>query len=73
MPQITAKISDSTVASLDHAAQTLHRSRADIVRQAIAMYLDDFDDICVSIDRLMDPADETLDWQEARRALLADD
>ncbi|MBW2187337.1 MAG: CopG family transcriptional regulator [Desulfobacteraceae bacterium 4572_35.2] len=73
MPQITARLSDSTVVSLDHAAQTLHRTRADIVRQAIEMYLDDFDDISVSIDRLKDPADETLDWQEARRALLADD
>ena len=52
MPQITAKISDATVASLDHAAQILHRSRADIVRQAIAMYLDDFVDISISIDRL---------------------
>ena len=73
MPQITARLSDSTVVSLDHAAQTLHRTRADIVRQAIEMYLDDFDDISVSIDRLKDPADETLDWQEARHALLADD
>ncbi len=73
MPQITARLSDSTVVSLDHAAQTLHRSRADIVRQAIEMYLEDFNDISISIDRLKDPADEIIDWQEARRVLLADD
>jgi len=51
----------------------LHRSRADIVRQAVEMYLEDFNDISVSIDRLKDPADETVDWQEARRVLLAED
>ncbi|MEA3465134.1 MAG: ribbon-helix-helix protein, CopG family [Thermodesulfobacteriota bacterium] len=73
MPQITARLSDLTVDSLDHVAQTLHRSRADIVRQAVEMYLEDFNDLSVSIDRLKDPADETLDWQEARRVLLADD
>ncbi len=73
MPQITARLSDSMVMSLDRAAQTLRRSRADIVRQAVEMYLEDFDDISVSIDRLKDPADETLVWQEARRVLLADD
>ena len=73
MPQITARFSDATVASLDQAAQMLHRSRADIVRQAVEMYLEDFNDISVSIDRLKDPADETVDWQEARRVLLAED
>ncbi|GAB4173425.1 MAG: hypothetical protein Kow00100_15060 [Geothermobacteraceae bacterium] len=73
MPQITARLPDEVVAALDRAAQQLHRSRADIVRQAIESYIEDFDDLNVAIDRLRDPADETIDWQEARRALLAED
>ena len=73
MSQITARIPDEVVQALDRAAQTLHRSRADIIRQAIEAYIEDFDDISVAIERLRDPLDESIDWQEARRALLAQD
>ena len=70
MSQITARISEDILRSLDNAAKTLQRSRADIIRQAIESYLEDFDDIAISLERLRDPSDETLDWDEAKRALL---
>jgi predicted DNA-binding protein len=73
MSQITARLSEEVVGALDRAAKTLHRSRADVVRQAIEQYLEDFDDLSVAIDRLRDPTDETVNWETARRALLADD
>ncbi|MBM9538430.1 ribbon-helix-helix protein, CopG family [Desulfobulbus alkaliphilus] len=73
MSQITARLPDEVVLALDHAARTLNRSRADVVRQAIESYLEDFDDLNAAIERLRDPADETIDWQEARRVLLAQD
>lgn len=73
MSQITARIPDSLVDSLDRAAQSLHRSRAEIIRQAIEAYLEDFDDISIALDRLSDPTDETISWEEARRALLNKD
>jgi RHH-type rel operon transcriptional repressor/antitoxin RelB len=73
MAQITARLPDEVVLALDRAAQTLHRSRADIIRQAIEAYMEDFDDLSVAIERLRDPSDEVVDWQEARRALLAED
>ncbi len=73
MSQITARLPDEIVTALDRAAQSLHRSRADIIRQAIEAYLEDFDDLSIAIDRLRDPSDETVDWQEARRVLLAGD
>ena len=73
MSQVTARLPEDVVSSLDRAALRLHRSRADIIRQAIECYLEDFEDLSVAIDRLRDPADECLDWQEARRALLAAD
>ena len=73
MAQITARLPDEVVLALDRAAQTLHRSRADIIRQAIEVYMEDFDDLSVAIERLRDPSDEVVDWQEARRALLAED
>ncbi len=73
MSQITARLSDDVLRSLDHAAKTLKRSRAEIVRQAIESYLEDFEDLHVSLGRLRDPADETIDWRKARRALLDQD
>lgn len=73
MPQVTARLPDEVVAALDHAAQKLHRSRADIIRQAIETYIEDFDDLSVALQRLQDPTDESVDWEEARRALLAED
>lgn len=73
MSQVTARLPDDVVEALDRAAQTLHRSRADIIRQAIEAYIEDFDDLSVAIERLRDPLDESIDWQEAKCALLAED
>jgi predicted DNA-binding protein len=73
MSQITARLPDTVVSALDKAAQTLHRSRADVIRQAIEAYLEDFGDLSVAIERLQDPTDETLDWEDAKRALLSKD
>ncbi|MCK4623190.1 MAG: ribbon-helix-helix protein, CopG family [Desulfuromonadales bacterium] len=72
MSQITARLPDEVISALDRAAQSLHRSRADIIRQAIEAYIEDFDDLSVAIERLRDPSDESIDWQEAKRALLAE-
>ncbi len=73
MSQVTARLPDEIVTALDHAAQTLHRSRADVIRQAIEAYLEDFGDLSVAIERLKDPSDECLNWEEAKRALLSED
>jgi len=70
MVQITARLPDSVISSLDAAAARLRRSRAEVVRQAIEYYLEDFDDISQAIDVLRDPADPVLDWEAAKRDLL---
>jgi len=73
MSQITARLPEGMVKEIDHAAQVLHRSRADIVRKAIEIYLEDFDDLNTTIDRLRDPADRSMDWEQAKRELLTAD
>ncbi len=73
MRRITARLSDELVEALDAAAAELKRSRADIVRQALERYLEDFDDIAVALERLRDPADPVLDWNRVRHELLAAD
>ena len=70
MSQITARIPDDLVEALDAAAAELNRSRAALVRQALERYLEDYKDLSVAIERLRDPSDPVLDWDEVRNELL---
>ena len=70
MGQITVRFADEVVEVLDAAAKALGRSRAEIVGQAVARYLEDFDDLTVALERLRDPTDQMLDWDEVRQVLL---
>ena len=73
MAQITARVPDEVAEALDAAAATLNRSRAAVIRQALESYLEDFDDLTVALERLRDPSDPVLDWDEVRRELLDSD
>ncbi len=73
MAQITARLPDDLVTALDGAASQLRRTRADVVRQAIEYYLDDFEDVAAASTALQDPADPVLDWACVRRDLLDQD
>ena len=73
MNQITARLPDEMIDALDEAARSLRRTRAEIVRQAIELYLEDYQDPNAAIEALRDPADEVLDWEEVRAALLDPD
>lgn len=70
MSQITARLPDELVASLDQVATELRRTRADVVRQAVEYYLDDYEDVSRAIEVLRDPADPVLDWEAVKRDLL---
>lgn len=70
MSQITARLPDELVASLDQVASKLRRTRADVVRQAVEYYLDDYEDLSRAIEVLRDPADPVLDWEAVKRDLL---
>lgn len=73
MTQITARVPDGLVEALDAAATQLKRSRAAVVRQALERYLEDFDDLAMAVERLRDPCDPVLDWDDVRRDLLDTD
>ncbi len=68
MSQITARIPDQLVHELDAAARRLMRRRAQVIRQAIEAYLDDHEDLRIAQERLQDPGDPVLDWEEVRIA-----
>jgi transposase len=73
MTQVSARLTDDLVKGIDEAAKRMHRSRADVIRLAIEYYLDDIEDLRLAMDRLKDPADPILDWDEVKRELLAED
>lgn len=70
MRQISVRLPDELVAALDEAAAKLHRTRAEIIRQAVEYYLDDFEDISRTVEVMHDPADPILDWETAKHELL---
>lgn len=71
MTQITARLPENLVKSLDSAARQLKRTRADIVRQAVEYYLDDLEDLSRALEVLRDPSDPVLDWEKVKLELLA--
>ena len=71
--QVTARLPDPLVEALDRASTELRRSRADVIRLAVEHYLEDFDDLSAAIDRLLDPTDPVLDWDQVRREVLDTD
>ena len=73
MSQVTARVPDELVDALDAAAAQLKHSRAEIIRRALERYLEDFQDLEIAMERLLDPADPVLDWEEVRDGLLDSD
>jgi RHH-type transcriptional regulator, rel operon repressor / antitoxin RelB len=73
MTQITARLPDELVESLDEAAKELRKSRAEVVRAAVELYLAEYEDLALAVARLRDPSDPVLDWDEVRGALLDPD
>lgn len=68
MVQVTARMPDSLVREIDDAAKREKRTRAELLRQAVEYYLEDLEDLTLGLERLQDPADPVLDWDEVREA-----
>ncbi len=66
MRKITARIPDDMLILLDKAAKRLRRSRADVIRQAVEHYLDDYVDLAESLAAFQDPSDPVMDWESVR-------
>ena len=70
MTQVSARLPEKLIESLDRTAARLNRTRADVIRQAIEYYVDDAEDLAGAIEALRDPADAVLDWESVKRELL---
>lgn len=71
--QITARLPETLVEALDASGKEINRGRADLVRQALERYIEDFDDLTVAQERLRDPTDPVLDWNDVRHDVLGPD
>ena len=73
MRKTTVYLPESLKRDVERQARQRSCSEAEVIRQAIERYLEDFDDLSVAIDRLRDPSDPVLDWDDVRRELLGQD
>ena len=66
MPQVSARFTAELVEEIDRAASRPDRTRAEVIRQAVEYYLDDFEDLQLGLERLQDPSDPILDWEDIK-------
>ena len=61
---VATRFSDDVLAELDEIARELHRTRAEVVRRAVAIYLAEFADYQIALHRLHDADDPIVTSQE---------
>ncbi len=72
MTQITARLPEELMQSLDAVVLASGRPRSELIRKAIEAYVEDYKDLSLALDRLRDPSDPVLDWEDVKRELLAE-
>jgi len=57
LKNISAKVPDDILVSIDEIAELRNRNRGEIVREALRFYIDTMADYRIAVDRLKDPTD----------------
>jgi predicted transcriptional regulator len=73
MTVVSARLPDDLVRSIDTTARSMNRSRADIIRKAVELYLTDVEEQWATLDRLSAPVGLAFDWADVETSLLAKD
>lgn len=66
---ITVRVPDNLVDQLDELAVSLERSRAYLVKKAMEMYLSEYADYLIALERLRDKDDDIISAKEMRNLL----
>jgi predicted DNA-binding protein len=61
---LTARIPEEIFLNLNEIAETRNRKRGDIIREALELYLENWADYQIAIDRLKDSSDKIQTEQE---------
>lgn len=70
---ITVRVPDNLADQLDELAITLERSRAYLVKKAMEMYLSEYADYLIALERLRDKDDDITSSQEMKNLLGSSD
>lgn len=68
---ITARVSNSTKNTLDSISKETQRSRSFHIQKALELYINDYADLQISLDRLNNPADINISADELINRLNA--
>jgi len=66
---VATRFSDEVLAELDDVARELRRTRAELIRRAVEIYLAEYADHQIALDRLNDPTDPMLSTEQMRDEL----
>jgi len=66
---ITVRVPDNLVDQLDELAVSLERSRAYLVKKAMEMYLSEYAEYLIAVERLRDKDDDIISSQEMKNLL----
>lgn len=66
---ITVRIPDNVVDQLDELAMSLERSRAYLIKKAVEMYLSEYADYLIALERLRDKDDDIISSKEMKNLL----
>ncbi len=66
---ITVRVPDNLVDQLDELAVSLERSRAYLVKKAMELYLSEYADYLIALERLRDKDDDIISSQEMKKLL----
>ena len=73
MIELSARIPDELAIALDAAARQNDLSTDEIVQHALEHHLEDLEDTSIALERLDDPSDLALDWNQVKSELLDSD
>lgn len=73
MSQISARLPDELVKLLDDVANKSGRPRSELIRKAIETYIEDYKDLSLAMERMQDPSDPVLDWEDVKNEILNQD
>ena len=61
---VATRFPESIIAELDEVARERKRTRAEIIREAVEIYLTEWADYAIALERLRDPRDPILSAEE---------
>lgn len=66
---VSIRLSDNIANKLDEVTKKTERSRSFLIQKALEAYLDEMSDLQIALDRIHDPTDSIITFDEMRNKL----